>query len=600
LTQSISLSQAINYNTQALRLQIGTLQKQVTEAQTDLSSQIVSLAQISLSQEDRECFSWDREGRFIPLPTSRAFTDCLGVYIDRATKYAISSLVSAPDAAMPPSTNAGSQVFPYADNYNELRLIVDPGQKEYPETLANPKVWYSSADLLVSLVDHSPDDLSLIQVALNGNQITSTEIDPVIEKGQQLDRFITTVALIQQADGSHLRMEPFQDLVKQMLDARQDELKQISGQVENPGVNADVTLSINQAPQMDYDYGFLKPNTIGLCDGPAQDVSLGTVLAISDTIPGGHSGSDGIVAKSAIPSLVPQIVADLQQYGFNQAHARMPFDKSLVGAMDPVIPLAEQIKFQNASVHICIKSVAISNLNFVFPKSSEEDLGIHLLVYVNMESSPYDANHGNGSSGVEDLLVQELALQKHVQFQFTPLYWAGHMSGRTAVLLIFPWPQLEGNFASYFEPVPSAEANANLDTLKKGMSSYLSSVDTNLDAGLKSSLLPDDQRFERAKSSLLRLSSIGLNQNEPLVRQWLQLLSTSDDLMSTGDQIDAIMTNKQSITEATKNFSDVTVALTQALAQLATARDLAPSTSMIDSQLMELSKIKTLAAGAAF
>lgn len=70
--------------------------------------------------------------------------------------------------------------------------------------------------------------------------------------------------------------------------------------------------------------------------------------------------------------------------------------------------------------------------------------------------------------------------------------------------------------------------------------------------------------------------------------------------MSTGSQIDAIMTNKQSTTEATKNFSDVTIALTQALAQLATARDLAPSTSLIDSQLMELRKIKTLAAGAAF
>ena len=229
---------------------------------------------------------------------------------------------------MPASTDTVSQVFPYADKYNELRLVVDPNQKEYPETLVNPKVWYSGTDLLASLVDHSPNDLNLIQVALNGNQITSTEIDPVIEKGQQLDRFIATVALTQQADGSHLRMEPFQNLVKQMLDARQDELKQISGQVENPPVNADVTLGINQTPQMDYDYGFLKPNAISLCDGPAQDVSLGTVLAISDTIPGGRSGSDGVVAKSAIPSLVPQIVADLQQYGFNQAHARMPFDKS--------------------------------------------------------------------------------------------------------------------------------------------------------------------------------------------------------------------------------------------------------------------------------
>ena len=232
LTQSISLSQAINYNTQALRLQIGSLQKQVTEAQTDLSSQIVSLAQISLSQQDRECFSWDGKGQFIPLPTSRSFTDCLGVYIDRATNYATSSLVSAPNAGMPASTDTVSQVFPYADKYNELRLVVDPNQKEYPETLVNPKVWYSGTDLLASLVDHSPNDLNLIQVALNGNQITSTEIDPVIEKGQQLDRFIATVALTQQADGSHLRMEPFQNLVKQMLDARQDELKQISGQVE--------------------------------------------------------------------------------------------------------------------------------------------------------------------------------------------------------------------------------------------------------------------------------------------------------------------------------------------------------------------------------
>jgi hypothetical protein len=585
LDKTLTVANAIEYDTKMLRQAIGDLRKVLQVINNEITYQIATLGDLTLDAEDRRCFHWTGDQKLLPLNRD-AFIECRDTYIDRATKYAYAtnplSSVSRGSIATA-SFLSPTTLFPFAESYETLRQDIAASEQENPNPIANPTIWFRSATLLVALIETSKDHFRDVAY-----------LHPVIQTGSDIRRFRENIAIATDANRT-LRVDRFLSLITKIFDVQFSVLNKVEQQIENGPIKADIPEGIAQAPNVDFPYQMLA-NGVNLCPGVLP--RLLAVENVTITRSGGCCGTDEIVNQAAIKrpgvgrrlnpfswmgDLRARVEAAIRGFDFRT----ISFDKSLIGAVNRPVVLMEQTGDKNAKTSMCVKQFDITKLNMSHATQTQVGLDLHLTIYLTVD----------GRKENPTFPVQELAGSAMTVTPFYHLYY--DTTVRPDALIRAPWSQLRGHFDQFFKSVNNPEADKNGKEIEDEMKRFFAEKQAALYQAILAAIAPEKDELAHLKNDLLAISQVGLEPNNLAVQKWLNFIRDPRAIRPLDELVGAVVLHDQPMAAARQSVTEDKERMTAALTELSGSSDLAPLRDAISARLDDLNRINAIRASMA-
>ena len=614
IAQNTIVAQATNFGVDQLRQGLTELGQMLEDVNKGIQQQVQSNSNLILNAEDRNCFQRTGTQELLPL-TRKEFINCRDTYIDRATAYAVSGAPSYSLGSISTTGLSGpARLFPFADDYETLRNDLHDSQVQVANPLKNPAIWFRSATLLMALIQNSssypwcstPADEEALATrpepaTLPGRRrgalktqggclsdIAAPQLDPVIEAGEDIRKFVETIAVEKKDGGAHLRKERFNLIVDEVSALQNAVLDKAAKQIENGAVPAVVPQGLSQAPNLDNPYQMLATKGLKFCDKVVA--TLKSVESLTGTYSGGAHGTNriwypapptpGVLSFGNIWKNVRDSTASAIQ-GFD--YRRISFDNSILRVVKNAIVLAEQIKYKGAEMSYCVSQFDVNRLKMDYQQTLV-DLFIRVQVFLTIHETSHNTT----------FLVQELTgTAKTVTPPYNLFYDA---SIRPDNLILQPWAQLQAHFDNVFVTSPNEEADSNYKHLEEDMNTFFADQQNVMYSNTLSSIELQKNRITRLKTDLLALTMIGLDARQPAVKQWLTAVDKAALLFSSETVVRNVILNGQKIDDAKNAVAQSNSALKAAIDTLSASNSLGPSTDAISARLTDLRKVLSLRA----
>jgi hypothetical protein len=576
MRQLSTIGDASHYDIAQIRIQIGGLETLLQNINADMARRFAVSAGLILRGEDRRCFRWTGEQTLRPL-TRDEFLNCRDVYLARAVTDALDN--TSPLSVEPGAPPSSEKLFPFAANYEALRRDISDLHAENPGRLANPAEWFRATSFLLGLIKSQSAYL---------RDVSKEMLDPVIDIGEDLRKFVETLAVRTDQAGSHLREDRFNGIIEKLYSLEFEMLTKVQRQIEHAPIPAQVTQGLRQAANIDFRYPMLATNGLKPCED--VKIQLKSVESVSLATGGGGHGFSSLITpdnayedlgmrKRVRYDLRARVEEELRKIRFDS----LSFDKSLLRAIDNAVVLMEQTKYKGAEMSYCVSQFDITRLNMT--ANTEVDFDIRVKVFLTAE----------GLTSSSTFLVQELVAQPKTTSPFYHFYYLDSINPDPVIRV--PWAQFKGKFDRIFRPAPNKEADENLAKVRSAMEEFFEEKRNLMFDTLLSGTQAERRELDRLKSELLMLSVLGLNNNHAVVRRWLKSFEDEALFPTPSDLFDPIIRKGAALDEIRTARVEATDHLKNLITDVARYADIGPNSDMLAplaARLSELRKIQVL------
>jgi hypothetical protein len=563
------VSNATNYGVEEVRLAIARVQEQLARAKSDLSDQVLDLAGAFFRAEDRECFSLDGSGNFLPAKGDTFFR-CRDKYYERATIVAKSTLAPA---GTPQSER--SQLGLTANIYEELRNKVDPSHGEYKTQLADAGVWYVATNSFLELVQANADRLA--DITFTSENGFAAQIDPMIAAGVDLAEFVKTVAVKRPNDAYELRSDRFLSLIDEIVGFRSYVLRKVNEQLDNRSINVDPSGQTDQAFDQNYPFQMLGLPLEKCRDATIQLASFDHFHFLLQQ----KQGAQNNYVERVREGVYERHLSDFNMNLRNVDMRLIGVDKALIRAISRHLVLTEQSDGKKSILMPCLARLVISDFN-QSPTATDMNIDVEIRIFLkrrerDLEEAivPVEVLRGEFHVKDKDFIAANnggMLLAGHI-----PRIWNEHVKGKVD---------------EFLKRTSDEKADKVTRSINEELASKILPYRDRLRTLVKSEFSETGKRPLTSRFLLLALSEVGLDQSHPAVQKWLGVLQDDSLFPSTEKVVDDVIGGGTSFAKAVKDLASDAQRLKEEVTVLSHNADLKPGIDVFAGRINELYKLR--------